>query len=300
MKEPDFLVVGTARAGTTALHYYLKQHPGIFLPSQKEPCYYCFAGQKPDYKNGKFAFAIKNGTEYGRLFKSAPEKACKGEISTPYLYLHDRTISNILSLHTNPKSLKIIIILRNPLERAYSQYLWKVRDGREPLSFDNALREEKKRMLQNYSFDYFYAHRGLYYAQVKAYLETFPHVKIFRFEQFRENLQTTLSELCAFLGVDDEFIFEKRKDLNTSQPPRFAALGRLITLESRVKYKILNMIPDNLRVGIKEQFIRLNNSGKNQPDMTVTAREFLNHYYHDDLQKLQSLTGFNLSSWIND
>ena len=152
-------------------------------------------------------------------------------------------------------------------------------------------------MLQNYSFDYFYAHRGLYHAQVKAYLDAFSHVKIVKYEQFREDLQGTLSELCSFIGVDDEFKFERKEDVNASQPPRFAALGKFITLESRVKYKMLNMLPDSLRVGIKEQFLRWNSAGNHQP-MSAHARDFLNKFYRDDLQNLQTLTGLNLSSWI--
>lgn len=300
MKEPDFLVVGTARAGTSALHYYLRQHPGLYLPTQKEPCYYCFAGKDLNYKRGKFAFAIRNGIDYGKLFKSAPPESCKGEISTPYLYLYEQTISNIFRLHSNPKSVKIIIILRNPVDRAYSQYLWKVRDGREELSFDEALRQEKKRVLQNYSFDYFYAHRGLYYSQVKAYMDSFPNVKILFFDQFRMNLKETLSELCSFLGVDTEFEFERKQDVNSSQSPRFSALGRLITLESRAKYKLLNVLSDNVRISIKEQFMRWNSNGKQQPEMPENAREFLREYYHDDLVMLAELTGFNLSSWIGE
>jgi hypothetical protein len=298
MKEPDFLVVGTARAGTSALHYYLRQHPEIFLPAQKEPCYYCFAGKEINYQHGKFAFTVKNGKEYGDLFRDAKKDILKGEISTPYLYLYEQTIENILRLHTNPKSVKIVIILRNPVDRAYSQYMWKVRDGREELTFDEALHQEKKRMLQNYSFDYFYAHRGLYYKQVKAYLEAFPKVKIFLFDQFRNELDKTLSELCAFLGVDDEFEFERKDDVNSSRMPRFAAIGRLITLESKAKYKMLNVLPDSVRISIKEQFMRWNSSGKQIPPMSDPARKYLNDFYKKDLLKLQTLTGINLSAWI--
>jgi hypothetical protein len=299
MMQPDFLVVGTARAGTSALHYYLRQHPGLFLPSLKEPCYYCFAGEKLNYKHGKFAFAVRTGAEYSRLFKNASPGMKKGEISTPYLYLYDQTIKNIKSLHSDPEALKIIIILRNPVDRAYSQYLWKVRDGREELSFDEALHQEKKRMLQNYSFDYFYAHRGLYYRQVKAYLDNFPNVKIFTYEEFSTDIANTLSELCSFLKVDPGFVFSKRDKINSSRMPRFSALGKIITMESRTKYKLLNILPDSVRIGIKEQFIRWNSTSTPLSPISEESRRFLNDYYKADLQNLQSLTGLNLSSWIN-
>jgi hypothetical protein len=291
--------VGTARAGTTSLHYYLKQHPQIFLPDQKEPCYYCFAGEKPDYRRGKFAFTVTNGADYSRLFKAAPADSVKGEISTPYLYLYEKTIANIRRLHADHARLKIIIILRNPADRAYSQYLWKLRDGREELSFEEALHQEKKRMLQNYSFDYFYAHRGLYYNQVKAWMDAFPQVKIFLHDEFKSNLHETLNSLCIFLGVDAGFEFERRDDMNASRMPRFASLGRIITMESKAKYKMLNVLPDSIRITIKEQFMRWNSSKNQLPAMSSYAKEYLANYYFSDLQKLQQLTGLNLSAWIN-
>jgi hypothetical protein len=173
-----------------------------------------------------------------------------------------------------------------------------VRDGREELSFDEALHQEKKRMLQNYSFDYFYAHRGLYYSQVKAYKENFPNVKIFLYDQFKSNVAKTLAELCSFIGVDDEFEFERRDDINSSRTPRFAALGRLITLESRIKYRMLNVIPDNMRISIREQFMRWNSTGQKVQPMSEGARSFLKDYYREDLFNLQQLTGLNLSSWL--
>ena len=95
MNNPEFLVVGAARAGTTALQNYLQQHPQIFLPSQKEPCFYCFADEELRYKKGKFAFAITDFKKYNRLFKDAKPGQVTGEISTPYLYLHNQTINNI-------------------------------------------------------------------------------------------------------------------------------------------------------------------------------------------------------------
>src|SRR5205809_7660617 len=121
---PDFLVVGTARAGTTALHYHLRQHPQIFMPRQKEPCFFCFAENKPNYKNGKFSFSTYKHNDYLKLFNKAKSFQIKGEISTPYLFLYDKTINNIRKYHSHPDELKIIIVLRNPIHRAYSQYLW--------------------------------------------------------------------------------------------------------------------------------------------------------------------------------
>ncbi len=299
MNVPQFLVVGTARAGTTSLQHYLHQHPQIFLPTVKEPCFFSFADGRISYKKGKFAFAITDMKKYERLFADARPDQITGEISTPYLFLHSQTINNIKQYHSDPQSLKIIIILRNPVERAYSQYLWKVRDGREKLSFEDALKQEKKRMEENYSFDYFYAHRGLYYEQVKNYLENFKSVRIIRFEDFRNEFKNTMSELCRFLGVDDSFEFARRNEMNASSFPRFGTLGKMITVESRIKFKMLNYIPGDLRMNIKERFNRWNSSSQMPLPIQASTRVFLQEYYKDDIKNLQSLTGIDLQPWLN-
>src|SRR6187402_2994451 len=182
MHMPDFLIVGAARSGTTTLHSYLRQHPGIFLPDIKEPSFFVFEGDQQKYVKGKFAFAVRDIDSYEKLFRQARPAQKTGEISTPYLYLYERTIASIEKYFKTYNEIKIVILLRNPVDRAFSQYCWRVRDGREPLSFEAAIKSEPERMKENYSFDYFYLDRGFYFKQVKAYLENFKHVKVILFE----------------------------------------------------------------------------------------------------------------------
>jgi len=299
MRDPEFLVVGAARSGTTSLHHYLKQHPQIFLPTQKEPCFYCFTGEKLNYKRGKFAFAVTDLVKYQKLFDNAKPEQVKGEISTPYLYLYNRTIQNIKRYHPNAGLLKILIILRNPIDRAYSQYLWRVRDGREELTFEDALKQEKCRMEENYSFDYFYSHRGLYYSQVKAYMENFKFIKIIRFEDFKTDFENTMVGICGFLGVNVGFQFTGKAVLNSSSFPRFGALGKLITIESKIKFKLLNYIPEETRLSMKEHFNKWNSSGKFPLPISASTRIYLHEYYKEDVSKLSELTGIDFSSWLN-
>jgi hypothetical protein len=299
MNDPKFLVVGAARAGTTALYSYLKQHPRIFLPDLKEPCFFCFSGERLNYKKGKFSFAITDIRQYGKIFKKARPGQVTGEMSTPYLYLYETTIKNIKKHVFKSEELKIVIVLRNPVDRAYSQYLWKVRDGREELSFDEALREENRRMDEHYSFDYFYSNRGLYYNQVKGYLENFENVKIILYEDFRNTFANTMKGLCEFLSVDPHFQFEQKDDVNTSYVPRFSALSKLISMESRIKFKILNYIPGSFRLLIKEHFNRFNSLKQPPAPMSDNARKFLKDFFKNDIQKLQALTNIDLSHWTN-
>ncbi len=297
MRNPQFIVAGTARAGTTSLNSYLQQHPELFLPVVKEPCFFSFAGEKIDYKNGKFAFAITSIDDYNKLYKKALAYQVTGDISTPYLYKYEKTIQNLKKFHDDYSAVKIIIILRNPVDRAYSQYLWRVRDGREELSFEDAISSEENRMKENYSFDYFYVDRGMYHDQVKAYIDNFKFVKIILFEDLKDHTKETLSSICDFLKVDNDFLFVKRTAQNSSFLPKSTMLNKLLTMESKTKFKFLSYIPENIKSTIKEQFMRLNSSSKKNPDILAATRIKLVSFYSNDINKLEKLIGRDLSNW---
>lgn len=296
---PDFLVVGAARAGTTSLQRYLRQHPGLFLPKLKEPCFFAFAEDKTKYKHGKFAFAVRDPRRYLELFTEAGKEQATGEISTPYLYLFEKTITNINRYHTHPKDVKILILLRNPADRAFSQYMWRVRDGREPLTFEEAIEAETKRMQDGYSFDYFYIDRGFYARQVEAYQRAFRSVKIVLLEDLKLRPAEMLAEICQFLGVDESFVFQREDGLNASYEPRFKFISRLITVESKTKFRILNQLPDSWRRGIREQFREWNSSRSKQILLEPSTRRQLVEIYSEDIKKLEKLIHRDLSAWLS-
>jgi len=296
MRTPDFLVVGAARAGTTTLHSYLRQHPGIFLPDVKEPCFFVFEGDDIKYVKGKFAFAVKDLASYENLFRKAGADQKTGEMSTPYLYLHDKTIATVKKYFSSYSNIRIVIMLRNPVDRAYSQYCWRVRDGREQLDFEKAIEAEQERIKANYSFDYFYLDRGFYFKQVKAYMDNFRHVHIILFEDFEKEPQRVLRDLCHFLGVDEEFEFKRLAPQNESGLPRWKSLGKAATSESKLKYKLWYAIPDPLRKKIRNVFTDLNTKGK--VSMNPIIRKKLTEVYREDILALQKLIGRDLSGWL--
>jgi hypothetical protein len=294
--KPDFLVVGAARTGTTTLDSYLRQHPGIFLPKIKEPCFFVFDGEDKEYQKGKFAFAVRDFKSYGNLFREAKKSQITGEMSTPYLYLYDKTISSLQKYFPDFREIKIVMMLRNPVDRAFSQYCWRVRDGREPLSFAGAIEAEKERMLDNFSFDYFYLDRGFYFKQVKAYMENFHNVHVILFEDFQSNPFNVLQKLCKFLGVEENFEFTKLEAQNKSTGSRFNALGRAATMESNLKFKLWYSIPDSLRKRIRRWFTSANEGTK--PVLDSSTQQILRGLYHEDILELQKLISRDLSSWL--
>ncbi|MCI0470063.1 MAG: sulfotransferase [Candidatus Aminicenantes bacterium] len=201
-KIPNLFIVGAARSGTTSLWRYLKSHPGVFMPGdqlEKEPAF--FSG----LKRSRF----KKPEQYLKLFENAREEHVRvGEASTAYLTDAD---SARRIYEYNPQA-KIIIMLRNPARRAYSLYNWMVQEGYEyAKSFETALELEKIRINKKipnyfepeYYYNYLYFNSGLYYEQVKRYLDLFKErVLTIKFEDYIKDFSNEWRKICAFLEIE--------------------------------------------------------------------------------------------------
>jgi len=182
---PSFLIVGATRSGTTSLYYYLKQHPEIEFPSLKEPRYFSSLNLKlPQRGPGDETVDKKlvlDFDEYKRLFEPFKNSDMVGEASSEYLTDADFTAEKIRDVVGD---VPIIIILRNPVQRAYSAYNNLRRDGRETETFGRALELEESRRSEGWDVMWAYKHVGLYCEQVRKYLDNFSRVKILIFEEF--------------------------------------------------------------------------------------------------------------------
>lgn len=297
-KWPNFLIVGTARAGTTSLHEYLGGHPDIFMPLQKEPCFFTFYGDHPVYKDSRHRY-LTESEDYLALFAGRTELVM-GESSTPYLYFFDKTIAHIEQLVPNAREeMRILIILRDPAERAYSQYMHNRRDLREPLSFEEAIAAEKQRMADQWHFDYAYVDKGFYFQQVKAYLDHFRHVKIVFYDTLEKNPEKLLAEVYAFLGVSDAQSGKMVKR-NQSGEMKVKWFKQIITTR---KNPILNFFrklmsrdtKKRLRNWIKDKLLRYN---LKKTEMAPATRKQLVELYRSDIEQLQQLVQKDLSDWL--
>ena len=169
MTMPNFFIVGAQKAGTTSLYYYLKQHPQIYMSPRKEPHF--FEGMHWDfYRPGRMALPVTDLADYQALFEGVTDEKAIGEASASYLYSPK---APTLIKRSIPYA-RLIAILRNPADRAYSNFLHCVRAGRESIvDFAEALRVEEGRIKGNWGPLWHYKQKGFYYAQVKRYLDTF-------------------------------------------------------------------------------------------------------------------------------
>jgi hypothetical protein len=250
---PTFLIIGAARSGTTTLYSYLQDHPEIYLPVSKRP--------EPHFFLKDWEYELGLGYYSRKCFSAWRGQRARGEASASYL-CHDWVAERI---HRHLPAVKLIATLRNPVERAHSNYWHTMKSGLETLPFDEAIRTEAKRLAElNHPFwqavrPYAYVERGFYYKHLSDYLKWFDpsQMHIILFEDLLHNPQRVLQGTLEFLGVDSSFYHPKLdRSLNQSTPE-----------------------------GQK---------------MSQSARKYLVDCYREDILQLSKLIGRDLSTWLLD
>ena len=285
MTQPNFFVVGAAKSGTTSLYQYLIQHPQIAMPSLKEPHF--FGEYRPSGRK------IENMDAYLGLFKGFEEFRAVGEASTAYLY----SPSAPEEIKAAFPDAKIIIVLRNPVDRAYSLYWNHIRDCAEDLTFEGALDAESARMKAGWAYGFHYVQSGMYSAQVNRYLKTFGRdkIKVFLFEELKNDPSRLLKECASFLGVEEDFQFHSSKIFNKSGPPRNKMVSRFLHSSSTVKRVILSLVPRKVKDTLK---IKLRDMNVDKvPPMCIAVRNQLIDRFQDDVRSLEKLIDRDLSHW---
>jgi Sulfotransferase family len=198
---PNFFIVGAANSGTTSLYSYLKQHPRVFMPALKEPHY--FSQIRPSHEQRYMRTYVTNEQVYLRLFSKAANFNAIGEASPSYLF--DPVAP--LRIHKTVPRAKIIILLRDPVERTHSHYLMDVREGLQERPFYEALQHDWTRKEKGWGVSHLYVELGLYAEQIKRYLSTFApeQVLILTFNDLAragESDKSAIARVLNFLQVD--------------------------------------------------------------------------------------------------
>ena len=299
---PHFLIVGAAKSGTTLLWYWLRQHSRIFLPAIKEPHYFCFAEQgvphvgpelDPFYRAG----LVTTRDAYENLWDKAGSGQICGEASPGYLYFPETAVRIAAA---NPKC-RIIAILRNPAERAFSQYMHHVRDGYETLeTFEDALAAENARHKAGWWWGYHYRVAGLYAAQWQRYCDVFaPEQRLLlTHEDLVAAPQGCYRKICNFLGVAEEAPQFSRRINETAGLKRVPVPGPLQNMlrhGSGLTLLANKLLPKDIRIGLKKTLQTFNSHAA--PTLASETAEQLQRYYRHDIEALAKLSELDLSAW---
>lgn len=301
---PNFIIFGAEKSGTTSLYHYLKQHPEIYMSPEKEPYFFICENGYPEVLGNRIELdnflktRIKTMDEYEKLFSGVKNEKAIGEASANYIYV-SKAAEKIK--HYIPE-VKLICVLRNPVDRAYSNFLHCIGRGVEPLrDFSEALKQEEKRIHENWGLVHYYKEKGFYYKYLKKYFELFKkdQIKVYIYNNFKDFPEQTVKDIFSFLNVDSSFVPETSRQHNVSKTLGLKKNIFTSILQSRNPLKIYlkDLIPKNL----KNKIITSMNKHNVEPikPMNQEIREMLLNAYKEDIYKLEDLIQKDLKSWFH-
>jgi hypothetical protein len=280
---PDIHIVGAAKSGSSSLYAYLSLHPKIYAPELKEPRTLLFLDGMPENPPASLLLTPPLPLEeYVNLYSPAGNrKALEGSII--YLANYEIVIPNIRRLYKNPEEIYFLAILRDPVERAFSQYKASLRNGLTTLPF----REDYPNHVRG----------SLYYEQIRAFMRGFPRVKVCLFEDLKNDAQGLIDDLCDFLEIQRFSPSFERHNV-TKRPPLNRALYSISQKKSPLssRFPIIGKLPLSIRNAPFRLLDRLNQAKEVDRDEKTMAE--LRAYFREDVLKLQELIGRDLSAWL--
>jgi GNAT superfamily N-acetyltransferase len=294
---PTFLVIGAARSGTTALYLYLRQHPKVFMSRRKETNYFAFEAPALDFRGPGAEFvnnSVASLEAYQRLFDDAPPDVAIGEASPLYLYSPDAPAR----IHAPLPDVRLIAILRNPVDQAYSHYLYARKEVIEPLpDFVAALDAQEARRAAHWQPLFQYTAFARYHVQLRRYLEHFSRdrIRLYLYEDFAADPLRVTQDIFRFIGVDDSFVPDVSYRANPGGIPRSELWQSVVMRPNAASKFIGSLLPEAARRRVRDALARANTT---REEMPVDARLRLQKDLRGDILGLQDLIGRDLSSWL--
>ncbi|KPZ67174.1 Sulfotransferase domain protein [Pseudoalteromonas sp. P1-26] len=277
MELPNCIIIGAQKAGTTALFNYLVQHSKVSGSSPKE---LHFFDDENNYNKGLKWYSEKFSVENADIKIEA----------TPFYLNHPKCAERI---HDALGRIKLLVVLRDPVERAYSHYLHELKFGWETKSFSLALDHERVACNNILNFQHYsYKERGLYSKYLKVYYNTFgnSNVHCIDFEKLKHDPQSVLNGVCDFLGINRETFTLKQSssEMNKAMYPKSSVLGHLCKFFDRA------LGHPNI---FSRQIYKLNltNIKKSKFDMGDSEKLNLINYFESDYRELKKITGMDFS-----
>jgi hypothetical protein len=298
---PDFLVIGAPKAGTTALHAALAGHPALFMSPVKEPKFFLTDGPPPQRGGGPgdvqtYREHIWRREDYEALFDAAPPGALCGE-STPF-YLYDRQAQR--RIRALIPRIKMIAVLRDPVERAHSNWthLWSA--GLDPMGdFPAACAAEDRRVAAGWAPFWHYTRLGRYGEQLDHLFGLFPREQVFllRYRDLVDSPGPVLDAICAFLGVAPGIISQVPRE-NVTAHPEHSPSHRAISGVLRAAATAGRHMPGTTGTVLTQPLERfLQRSARPRQPLTWEQRQQVLGYVEDDFRRLEKITGADFADW---
>ena len=284
----DFFIVGAPKAGTTSLYHYLNEHPQVEMSSQKEPDYF---SDKAIHDQGMYygKNRINALDKYESLF-AQKESVVYGEASVSYLF-YDNVAEDIKEYNPNAK---IIIMLRNPIDRAFSHYLMDYRLGLISDSFENIIAKKSKHKNAHLFYQQ-YIEVSKYANQIQRYLDFFEkeNILFIDYEDFKKNVSKTVDKVYDFLNISTEFAADINTKYNTFTMPKNKGI-RFIYSFVFLRKILTFLFPIYLVKSIRVLLFKADK----KPELLKETRIQLKIIFNDDIKKLEEVLCKDYSKWI--
>jgi hypothetical protein len=297
MALPDFFIAGAPKAGTTALHAALSRHPSLYMSAVKEPKFFLSDGPPPNRGGPGDAQTYREHVwrreDYEALFDPAPPGTLRGE-STPF-YLYNRAAQQ--RIRALVPGARLIVILRDPVERAHSNWthLWSA--GLDPVGdFVAACGEEERRIAAGWAPFWHYTALGRYGEQLEQLYSVFPgdQVLVFRYRALLESPAQVLDRICGFLGVEQGVITEVPRENVTTHPQlslRYHVVSRALRVASAA-----SVVPGAAAARRSLERV-LQRDGSPRRPLTWEQRRALIPRFEADIRLLEVITAEDYSDW---
>ncbi len=301
MTLPNFLIIGSQKSGTSSLYRYLKAHPQIFMTRIKEPKFFALEstdfGFNAPYSLPEEVARIADRAQYEALFADVSDERAWGEASTWYLHTPG-TAERIRQLVPD---MKLIAILRQPVERAYSNFLHAKNYLKiEPYDdFAQAIRAEEERWQQQWGHPWYYKRKGFYFQLLKPYFDIFPRdqIRVYLMDDLKADARGLLQDIFRFLEVDDSFEPDFARRYNVSaNSARSQTLHKVLNQPNPAKAIVRRFLPARMRRQLK---LKLQQKNRAEQQISPEIRAELMDEFRNDILKLQDLIDRDLSLWLS-
>ena len=296
--SPDFIIIGAPKAGTTWLYRNLASHPDVFLTPNKEPRYYSVEEETEISFRGPgdglwMSHFVRSEAEYEALFAAARAGQLRGEASSDYLY---RSAVSAKRIRREAPDARIVVLLRDPVHRAYSNWLHHMRDARETLPFAAAMEAEPMRIEFGWAWWWHYAGRGFYARQLEPFLNRFPveQILLLTYDELRRDPVALLGRVCSFLElpqVAGEQVAERRNESFVPRSPVHRAARGVLKPNAAARA----VLPQQLRTALRH---RVNRATLHRPRIAREDYRRFRRVFAADARRLAGMTDLDLSGWL--
>jgi hypothetical protein len=302
---PNFIIIGAGKSGTTALYEYLHEHPEVYMSAVKETNFFALEGETlieakddPEQMN-HYPWSITTREAYEALFDGVRDEKAVGEVSPMYLY-HPDAPAKIKSTLPNAK---LIVILRNPVDRLYSRYMHLARERREPSeTFEECLNRDSIWWRRNDLIQ-----EGFYYTHLKRYFDLFDkgQIKVYLYDELRHDPLALIQDMYGFIGVNDTYEPDFGVEYNVSGKIKNPMVDRFIGQNSIIKSAIASVSPrvmDKVKnqVWLKKHINNLRKQNITKPPLKHDTRvALIQEVYGTEVANLQKLIDRDLSKWLD-